>query len=454
MAIDAVSNYSVGLQQTPKASLKSQQSFTSKPEVDEEKSNATKYMIGATALAAVIGLGIAGYKGKLGKGIQEFLGGAEKAVKDGAQNASESTGSASKPMTEGAEQATQKAEEVPISAGKPANPILKGEEAVNKYNEYFKSQGLDNVVFIPKNDTDKVILIKKDKDGGYVKKIFNKEDFQINTVADANYYFLENSIPAEASVYISRSKDGQKIMEKTSLNGIKTTIEKDVYEDGTKTVSSLVKDPVSNRKYEKNSDFDSAGNVVDVYERVYEPKSKLIIKNSEAGFAEAKKEVLEKLKKGVEEPRKVEEFKFVPKNNSDQTVVIKKSGKTGYSKQIFSNDSSEELSSVRLEKYDSGAGNVEKIAKNGTKTTIRRSPITGGGIQVSTNVSKDDYVYRKSVTIDKDKKVVRVEENVMTPDILLNSSDSGFAEAKKEVLAKLREGLNWSDEPIRKTPQA
>lgn len=86
MAIDAVSNYSVGLQQTPKASLKSQQSFTSKPEVDEEKSNATKYMIGATALAAVIGLGIAGYKGKLGKGIQEFLGGAEKAVKDGAQN--------------------------------------------------------------------------------------------------------------------------------------------------------------------------------------------------------------------------------------------------------------------------------------------------------------------------------------------------------------------------------
>ena len=86
MAIEAVKNYSVGLQQTPKASLKSQQSFTSNSEVDEEKSNAAKYMIGATALAAVIGLGIAGYKGKLGKGIQEFLGGAENAVKDGAQN--------------------------------------------------------------------------------------------------------------------------------------------------------------------------------------------------------------------------------------------------------------------------------------------------------------------------------------------------------------------------------
>ena len=89
MAIDAVKNYSVGLQQTPKASLKSQQSSTPNSEVDEEKSNATKYMIGATALAAVIGLGIAGYKGKLGKGIQEFLGGAEKAVKDDAQNVGE-----------------------------------------------------------------------------------------------------------------------------------------------------------------------------------------------------------------------------------------------------------------------------------------------------------------------------------------------------------------------------
>ena len=86
MSIDAVRNYSIGLQQTPKASLKSQQSFTSNSEVDEEKSNATKYMIGATALAAVIGLGVAGYKGKLGKSVQKFLGGAENAVKDGAQN--------------------------------------------------------------------------------------------------------------------------------------------------------------------------------------------------------------------------------------------------------------------------------------------------------------------------------------------------------------------------------
>ena len=61
--------------------------------IDEEKSNATKYMIGATALAGIAALGIAGYKGHLGEGIQKFLGGAEKAAKKGGTNASESAGS-------------------------------------------------------------------------------------------------------------------------------------------------------------------------------------------------------------------------------------------------------------------------------------------------------------------------------------------------------------------------
>ena len=52
---------------------------TEEQPIDEEKSNATKYMVGATALAGVVALGIAGYKGHLGKGIQKFLGGAERA---------------------------------------------------------------------------------------------------------------------------------------------------------------------------------------------------------------------------------------------------------------------------------------------------------------------------------------------------------------------------------------
>lgn len=50
--------------------------------VDKEKSNAMKYMIGATALAAVIGLGIAGRKGHLGEGVQKLLGGAKKSADD------------------------------------------------------------------------------------------------------------------------------------------------------------------------------------------------------------------------------------------------------------------------------------------------------------------------------------------------------------------------------------
>ncbi len=168
MAIEAVKNYSVRLQQTPKASLKSQQSFTSKPEVDEEKSNATKYMIGATALAAVIGLGVAGHNGMLGKSIQKFLGGTEKAVEKGTQNASENAGSVSKPLTSGTESVGSKASDALVDGV---------EEAVNKCNEYFKSQGLDNVAFIPKNDPDKVIVIEKSKDY-FAKYVYNKNDFK------------------------------------------------------------------------------------------------------------------------------------------------------------------------------------------------------------------------------------------------------------------------------------
>lgn len=63
--------------------------------VDEEKSNAAKYMIGATALAGLVALGIAGYKGHLGKGIQEFLGGVEKKAAGSASTTTSSAGSSS-----------------------------------------------------------------------------------------------------------------------------------------------------------------------------------------------------------------------------------------------------------------------------------------------------------------------------------------------------------------------
>lgn len=85
MAIEAIGANYVGMQQAQNRNLKSAQSFTSKPEFDEEKSNASKLMLGATALATVVGLGIAGYKGKLGKGVQEFLGGTKKVTTNTAE---------------------------------------------------------------------------------------------------------------------------------------------------------------------------------------------------------------------------------------------------------------------------------------------------------------------------------------------------------------------------------
>lgn len=72
-------------QEQTKVSFKGQEN-----PIDEEKSNATKYMIGATALAGIAALAIAGYHGHLGEGIQKFLGGAEKAAKKGGASASES----------------------------------------------------------------------------------------------------------------------------------------------------------------------------------------------------------------------------------------------------------------------------------------------------------------------------------------------------------------------------
>ena len=80
--------------------IKSQETpITKAPEKDEEKSNAAKYMIGATALAGVVALGVAGYKGKLGKGIQKFLGGAEKEGSTAVETASEEAGAKIKKYT-------------------------------------------------------------------------------------------------------------------------------------------------------------------------------------------------------------------------------------------------------------------------------------------------------------------------------------------------------------------
>lgn len=270
MAIEAISNYSIGLQQTPKASLKSQQSFTSKPEVDEEKSNATKYMIGATALAAVIGLGIAGYKGKLGKGIQEFLGGAEKAVKDGAQNASESTGSASKPLTEGAEEVTTNVS-----------------EEIDKVNDYFKKNGVDGKAFIDNNNPEQVVIMDRTSNG-YEKQIFAIKDFKVDS----------NGAPPQASESISRAWNvSSTSIKKFAPNGTETTIVRKKTPDGGKMVNTTVeKDGYS---YYKTVRFDKDKNSVDSSEYINMPTYLTPASSSTPGFAEAKKEVLAKLREGL-----------------------------------------------------------------------------------------------------------------------------------------------------------
>lgn len=273
MAIEAISNYSIGLQQTPKASLKSQQSFTSKPEVDEEKSNATKYMIGATALAAVIGLGIAGYKGKLGKGIQEFLGGAEKAVKDGAQNASESTGSASKPLTEGAEEVTTNVS-----------------EEIDKVNDYFKKNGVDGKAFIDNNNPEQVVIITRNKDG-YYKQVQSKKDFK--------FHDSSSSIGSDkkiSSVVIDKSTPIHKV-EKVAANGVKTTITRKQLKNGEVIVNTTVeKDGYA---YNKSVRFDKDKNFIDSSEHIDMPTYLTPASSSTPGFAEAKKEVLAKLREGL-----------------------------------------------------------------------------------------------------------------------------------------------------------
>ena len=82
MSIDKISFSGVETPTKVKQEIKKEDPEKNVATVDKEKSNAAKYMIGATALAAVIGLGIAGRKGYLGDGIQKLLGGAKKSADD------------------------------------------------------------------------------------------------------------------------------------------------------------------------------------------------------------------------------------------------------------------------------------------------------------------------------------------------------------------------------------
>lgn len=83
------------------------------PETDKEKSNAAKYMLGATAVATVIAAGIMGRKGLLGKNIQKFLGGGKKeAAAEAEKAAREAQAEAEKAAKEAQEKINAESERI------------------------------------------------------------------------------------------------------------------------------------------------------------------------------------------------------------------------------------------------------------------------------------------------------------------------------------------------------
>lgn len=65
----------VNVNSPTKSSVKSPDNGGILPEQDKQKSNAAKWMIGATALAGIAALAIAGRNGHLGEKVQKFLHG-------------------------------------------------------------------------------------------------------------------------------------------------------------------------------------------------------------------------------------------------------------------------------------------------------------------------------------------------------------------------------------------
>lgn len=296
MAVEAIINYSVGLNQNTKSNFKSAQSFTSNQEVDEKKSNATKYMIGATALAAVIGLGIAGYNGKLGKGIQKFLGGAEKATEKAGEKAGNSVPSTGTKTGDTLTQGAEKTEELAEEAKQTTNGFLKGEDAVNNLNEYYKTFGVDGKAFIPKNDQNIVIVMKKDDNGCFNKWIYNKEDFQL-TLKDGS---LDTSKAiARTSV---EHQGGRTILTKVLPNGSSVKIAGGTGANYCVHTTLTARDNSS--CYQKCTLYDIVdGKKVnpDISEGVLLPdrEGKIHFRPGEEGFEAAKKEVLADFRQGL-----------------------------------------------------------------------------------------------------------------------------------------------------------
>lgn len=146
--------------------------------IDEEKSNATKYMIGATILAGVATLAVLGYHGHLGEGIQKFLGGAKKVAKDAGKDTPKPT-----PVGTPTAPTSQAVNEVTEAVAQEAKTILTGEEAVKSINEYFAKFEPNSKAFVPKNNKDVVIVFRAPNKSIESKNVYKLDEFKWNSSA-------------------------------------------------------------------------------------------------------------------------------------------------------------------------------------------------------------------------------------------------------------------------------
>ena len=290
MSIEAVGIGHVSNRQVAKTNLKSSQSFTSNPEVDEEKSNATKYMIGATALAAVIGLGVLGYKGKLGKGIQEFLGGAEKAAEKGTKGAKEtgeSAGSASKSLSEGAEKSGEKVGNSTTNV-EPKAPEKAAEKGTKGAQETGESAG----------SASKSLSEGAEKSGEKVgNSTPNAEPKAPEKAAEVPNADTKAPDLSQGLKPISTKHSDGRYACKIAPNGTKTVINRVPLTEGRTHVStSITKDGYS---YLKFVTYDKNKKVLETDECITMPTFVTFAHPGNHGYAEAKKEVFAKLREGL-----------------------------------------------------------------------------------------------------------------------------------------------------------
>lgn len=326
MILEAINGNSVGFKQAVRPNLKTSQNFTSKPEeVDEKKSNASKYMIGATALAAVIGLGILGYKGKLGQGVRKFLGGAEKSGEKVVDKDASKAGNDVPNIKPDADPAVKADPEVKtktevgptakqdseISANTDVDTTVKPEPEVNtktgvelepkseslnitdtdvdaliaKKNEEMAKSGVDGKVFRDKNNPEHIIMMKKiaPKFGpNFYKTVYRASDFLSQNGKYIESTCLDNQLGTMARVY---------------GNGTVLTIRRGSGSNGLgKEVVTTIESP-NGYSYRKRGCYDIDGSLIDSSESVNTPHSKFSVFPLQSEFEEVKKEAFKSFRK-------------------------------------------------------------------------------------------------------------------------------------------------------------